>query len=103
MTARLNVVDADDLNTLAEMAEALNVVDRLLEASLSQVAVVQGLVEAKSTFHVQVGPETIVDSYVVGEVLNNARLQLLDGVLQLREVHTALEHEARGEPEQEAA
>lgn len=94
MTTRLNVVQAEDLRTQEAIDEALQTADDLIDVGLAQVALVQGLLQENDGFHVQVGSETIVDDYVGTEVLNSARLQVLDGLLQLREVRAAISAKA---------
>lgn len=94
MTTRLEVVVAEQLTTEEAIDQALLTADNLLDVGLAQIAVVQGLLEtnygASDALHVKLDSgETLVDTATVSEVLNNARLQMFDGLLQLREVHMA--------------
>lgn len=106
MTTRLQVVEADDLTTDPELQEALQTAEALLDAGLAQISVMQALLQETAVLSLSIqepSGETIVSESTACEVMNIARIQLLDGYLQMVEVTQALRARARGEAPLKAA
>lgn len=97
MTIRLEVVEAEHLATAESIDNAMATVDALMHSGLAQLSVIQALLQETDDLRVQSGGTTIVCPGTACEVLNTARVQVLDALLQFREVTDAVR--ARGDQE----